>query len=156
MNKIEAVLNRSIYPIYEDEYLDIKIDEYFLGSILSIDYPSASLDGLIPTLTNWLDNVSEQSIVWQRILPAIGSNSMAPILMCPDDHDFSCDLIIVEIERDDSSVFWKRFGRNKSYEFSNPVVVGNEVDWFPNSKYFRFDINSYLEFVMTFKNALQK
>ena len=40
-----------------------------------------------------------------------------PLLLCPDDCDFSCVVIVAEVEKTDSHVYWKRIGKvNHSIE----------------------------------------
>lgn len=40
-----------------------------------------------------------------------------PPLLCPDDCDFSCVVIVAEVEKTDSHVYWKRIGKvNHSIE----------------------------------------
>ncbi len=36
--------------------------------------------------------------------------SIIPILLCPDDFDFSCVVIVVDIEKFEDKVIWKRIG----------------------------------------------
>ncbi|MGG3507706.1 hypothetical protein ABES58_19750 [Paenibacillus lautus] len=37
-----------------------------------------------------------------------------PILMCPDDCDLSCTIVVVEVESVDDVVKWRRFGIDKN------------------------------------------
>jgi hypothetical protein len=39
------------------------------------------------------------------------SNAIIPILSCPEDFDFSCIVIVVEVTKQDDTVIWKRFGK---------------------------------------------
>lgn len=40
-----------------------------------------------------------------------------PLLLCPDDCDFSCVVIVAEVEKTDSHIYWKRIGKvNHSIE----------------------------------------
>ena len=39
------------------------------------------------------------------------NNAITPILSCPDDFDFSCIVIVVDILKQDDKVIWKRIGK---------------------------------------------
>ena len=38
------------------------------------------------------------------------NNAITPILSCPEDFDFSCTVVVVEVEKQDDVVIWKRIG----------------------------------------------
>ena len=44
---------------------------------------------------------------------------MLPIYMCPDDLDFSCIVLVVEVEKTKDYVYWNRVGyvNQKDYDF---------------------------------------
>ena len=74
-----------------------------------------------------------------------------PILLCPDDLDFSCTVIIVEIEKTDKNVIWKRIGKinhsieNLEEEKKHGIVfVDNysDQDWEKYKKIASIDIES--------------
>ncbi|TGK24321.1 hypothetical protein EHQ05_15445 [Leptospira yasudae] len=153
MNRIEAVYNRSLYSA--EEHLDIRIDGEILTSYVDRKFSDRDLAGLVPTLLNWLSDEEERKIVWERILPNVGKSSVAPLLMCPDDCDFFCTLIVVEIERTQEFVLWKRFGRDDSeFTVSNLSNIGSKVRWFSDPEEYRFPIRDYAEFLNRFKREL--
>lgn len=39
------------------------------------------------------------------------NGAITPILSCPDDFDFSCTVVVVDVVRQGDSVIWKRIGR---------------------------------------------
>lgn len=101
MNKISLDFNKSIFPIYESPYQEIKIDDEFSVSVISnsiLDKENSEwIKGLVPSYSGWLYNENEEEYVFQHLTPQ--NKSLCPILICPDDQDFSCSVLLVEIIR---------------------------------------------------------
>ena len=79
-----------------------------------IQRPIAPVDDLAVTWTAPFDNDGDARFMrW-----LFGKEKLnLPILSCPEDLDFSCIVIVAEIEKTDDCVFWKRIGRvNHSIE----------------------------------------
>lgn len=53
-----------------------------------------------------------------------------PILMCSDDIDFSCTLIMVDVRSDTEFVYWERFGLENSGVETTAGGIGSSVHWF--------------------------
>ena len=117
-------------------------------------HPNNFLKGLVPTLLFWMEIDQEMEIVWKRIFPDPGIVSYCPILMCPDDCDFSCTLIIAEVENNENYVYWNKLGIDKTNNL-NPEMVGSTVDWFETPTNLCFDMNEYKKLVQDFKNDFQ-
>lgn len=69
-------------------------------------------------------------------------STVVPILVCPDDADFSCTVLIVEVEFTDNTVKWCRFG----FDQSPQNEIGSTVVWFKNSPTYEFNKIGYVEF----------
>lgn len=132
-----------------DPYLQYAIDKAPLDNILDKECPENGILNLIPTLDRSLETKEERIIVWSRILPESGT-SICPILMCEDDRDFYCLLIVVEIEVIENTVLWKRFGLDKSSP-NNLSDVGTTVKWLDNSPSFMFEKTEYQLMIESFK-----
>lgn len=153
MNKISAILDKSDYEGNWD-YLNYNIDQYWLDEKLDELYPNQMYKGLIPTLVFWMEIENEKKVVWDRILPNENSNTYCPILMCPDDNDFSCTIIIAEItNQHNQTIKWKRLGLDKTTEYE-PTKIGSTVDWFSKFEELEFDYNEYASMVENFRNRL--
>lgn len=152
MNSIQGLLDISDYEGYWD-YINFFIDDYWLDEKLEELYPGNMYKGLIPTLVDGMMIKAEKSVVWSRILPANGETKVCPILMCPDDLDFSCTLIVAEIENADDVIKWKRIGLDttKSWE---PEMVGSEVEWFDKISPMSFKSKDYLAMLSTFESQM--
>ncbi|MGV3587462.1 MAG: hypothetical protein ACO1OF_10690 [Adhaeribacter sp.] len=151
MNSIKAIVDQSDYEIY-DNFLNIQIDGYWLDEKLDELYPDNMYKGLIPTLLFAMEIEKEKDTVWNRILP--NEKSICPILMCPDDRDFSCTLIVAEIENCGQSIRWNRIGIDKTTDFE-PDKVGTTVEWFDNLDILEFATSQYSEMLKEFKKQLE-
>ncbi|MDR1239536.1 MAG: hypothetical protein LBK27_05445 [Treponema sp.] len=165
MNIIKTILDKSDYQIYGN-FLNIQIDSNFLDEIIDEKYPEKGYKGLIPALLP-MESEKESAIVWQRILPENGKKTLCPILMCPDDCDFTCIIIKAEIEnKNNKMIYWNKIGINKTnvwqkkspnkkYKYE-PELIGNNVEWFEEIKLMEFSIDDYVNMIQLFKNKLIK
>lgn len=99
-----------------------------------------------------MERQDEQAVVWKRILPAENETAICPILMCPDDNDFSCTLIVAEITNCGDRVQWKRLGLDKTEEW-DPEKVGSMVDWFDKPTELNFSKKDYFAMLEAFKQG---
>lgn len=149
MNSIKTILDQSDYEIYDDFY-NIKIDGEFLDEVLHQAYPNRMFKGLIPTLLPELYNEEERTIVRQRILPDLKASSHCPILMCPDDCDFSCIIVIADIHRHSDSISWERLGIDASTSHESQHI-GTEVEWLEGIGPYSFSIEEYKNMIADFE-----
>lgn len=153
MNLIEGILDHSDYDGYYD-YINFKIDNVWLDEKLDELYPNKMYRGLIPTLVEWLNFQNEKEVVWKRILPNTNETSVCPILMCPDDCDFSCTIIVAEITNFGSFIKWNRLGVDITKEFE-AEKVGSEVEWFDKIMEMNFELSNYIKMLNKFKERLE-
>lgn len=151
MNQIQVKNQASKYCQYP--HLVICIDGIALDEILHKCYPDKDLIGLVPTLLDWLDDPKEQEIVWKRALHA--EKQVLPILMCPDDLDFWCTIIVVEVEKTGDIVKWLRLGLDISSSDGLPDSIGTTVDWFSKMQPMSFNRQEYEEFLLKCKEQIQ-
>jgi len=156
MNSIKGILDKSDYEGYFD-FLNFQIDGYWLDEKLEELYPDYSIKDNIPTLLFALESEKEQEIVWDRILPKENETTVCPILMCPDDCDFICTLIVAEIENCGSTIRWNKIGFDMT-KSNLPEKVGSKVDWFNNFNFLEFESSQYSIMISEFKKhyALDK
>ncbi|WP_236235041.1 hypothetical protein [Pseudomonas tohonis] len=74
-----------------------------------------------------LDNDEETLMVWDRIYSIAPEwKTLVPLLVCPDDLDLCCSVIVVEQLSNQRHIQWCRFGLlNGSIREESPAV-----DWF--------------------------
>ncbi|MEN2413024.1 hypothetical protein [Flavobacterium mesophilum] len=148
MNKIEAIQDKSDYEDYWD-FINYRIDDNWLDEKLDELYPNRMFRGLIPTLVYWMEHEEEKTVVWKRILPSENETTICPILMCPDDNDFSCTLIVAEIKNCGDLIQWKRMGIDQTREWG-AEKVGSKVEWFNELEDLNFSKQDYLKMLETF------
>ena len=130
MNRLDAIDATSKYV--SERHKVLVLDGIPLDVLLDTVRPDLSLIGLVPTLLDWFDFPKEQALVWQRILPPTGCVAVAPVLMCPDDRDLWCSVVVAEVSPEESVVWWRRLGldMSKSNPEDMPDAVGTSVEWF--------------------------
>lgn len=123
MNRLEIKLHTNIYGCKEYTcFIDgISVQELF-NKIIS---------GSVAKHKEYLGNVLGLTFAWTTDLDWKGdiefvfnllkiNSPILPILLCEDDLDFSCIVIVVEVERFADTVAWKRIGyvdhSNESFE----------------------------------------
>ncbi|RYY37310.1 MAG: hypothetical protein EOP46_03175 [Sphingobacteriaceae bacterium] len=149
MNEIATQIDKSDYEGYYD-FLNIKIDGEFLDELLELKYPGEMYKGTIPTLLFAMEIDAESKIVWNRILPALNSKSICPILMCPDDLDFSCTIVVAEIECLEDIVRWNKMGLDITKDWQAESIC-SEVKWFDKLPPCEFSKIDYLAMIKAFE-----
>lgn len=112
VNKIEVVSMKSAYS--DVEHHTIIIDGISLDLMIHRQYPSDNLLGMIPTIIDWVDDPKEKEFLKKRF-NSEGKEVVLPVLMCPDDCDLLCTVII-----DRSYEEFKLLGCDG---------IGSTVDW---------------------------
>ncbi len=124
----------------------ILLDDEPLDSLLARLAGNDEIEGLVTTLDDCLSDLQERSIVWDRVLPDDGATEVAPMLVCPDDLDFSCTVVVVQIARRADLVRWQRFGFDRT-DSPAPEAVGRDVDWLAGVGPFEFSLEGYRGFL---------
>lgn len=152
MNTIAVKMDRSDY---EDDWFfpNYYIDDFWFDEKLDQLYPNNLYKGLVPTLLYGLTD-KEDEIVWNSILPNKGQVSICPILMCPDDYDFSCTLIVSEIENYGSFIGWKQLGIDNNTKWFDREIR-YDINWFSNFHTLNFEYGDYLKMIQKFREQYQ-
>jgi hypothetical protein len=144
MNRIGVVRRQSIYSV--GEHLDIAVDGAPLSEALAAVFPEEHIHGLVPCLLPWHgspEGARELQISLERFLPPPGATTNAPILMCPDDLDFWCTIIIAEVQHAYNHIRWNRVGLNQCEGVKLPEAVGNPTNWMEGFGGWSFGISDY-------------
>jgi len=129
VNKIEVVSMKSEYC--KVEHHNIVIDDTPLDLLLHSHYPSNHLLGLIPTIIDWVDDPKQKELIIERFNSA-NIEFVLPILMCPDDCDLWCTVIVAYVIKVDGFITWKHIGIDKSTRedlLQGYGSLGAKVDW---------------------------
>ncbi len=105
----------------------LTIDGISLDVWLNMKTTEQDVLDLVPA-QDWLSDRKDLVLAWQRITPNAETHStIVPLLICPDDLDFYCTVVVVEQEVTDGQVIWHRFG------FASDMPgeqFGTSVTWF--------------------------
>ncbi|MBU3012300.1 hypothetical protein KO506_12865 [Polaribacter vadi] len=148
MNTIKVEIDKSEYNA--DDFANYRIDNFWLDEKLEELYPEKFYGGTIPTLLFGMEIPKEKEVVHKRILPNENEISICPILMCPDDCDFSCTLIVAEIQNCGNIIKWNKIGIDRTTEFE-AEKVGSKVEWFDKLNGFEFTKIEYDQMLAEFK-----
>ena len=153
MNQIKAAYYQTEYT--NGPHLVMMVDNVPLNHFFDLIEYDGHLKGLIPTLLKgWLDNKNEEEIVWERLDLSLNEIKIVPILMCPDDCDFSCTLIVAEIKLEKDLVKWNKIGVDEtSTRAVAPKTLGRNVKWLQNIGPFEFEREAFFKCIDTFKKG---
>ena len=123
---------------------DVPIEAWFAQAL---DYPDALTLGFAPM---WLCDEDEERLACARLVPGVeGSSTVVPVLVCSDDMDFGCTVVVVEQLVCNGTVQWLRWG----HCVSNRREVGISTIWKSTavSPLATFDLAQFDACVRTFK-----
>lgn len=127
LNFIKAELTTTEYV--NGEHLMVFVDDVSLDKWLANKLDDKSYLGLIPTWLGWLINPKEQEYVWTTTKLCEAKTTIVPMLICPDDLDFSCTVVVCEVKYTDISVQWARMGIDRT---GFPNYIGRDIEWLEN------------------------
>src|SRR4051794_4272201 len=107
VNRIEAIRAKSRFV--PEPHLVIAVDGVALDELLEAAIPGSHYGGLVSSLLGWFHDDEDCVVPWQRILPEVGCTGYAPILICPDDLDLRCSVVVVEVVAETDAIRWERF-----------------------------------------------
>lgn len=145
MNTLSVEKTLSKYKIYDLPFLHIKVDNIYVDSFLDARVPDRHFDGLVPTTSGWLHDEEDERFIWRQFFLTEKGVLIVPLLVCPDDQDFFCTTIVVEIERADQVVRWNRFGLNNKFEVRKYEMIGIDVEWLNGIEPLVFSKENYHE-----------
>lgn len=143
MNTINVKHNISIYPIYDIPYLDITIDWIFLNELLDELFPNKWIKWLVPVFSDWLINQEDKKLIWNNILPTNWNITILPILICPDDQDFTCTTIVTKVINQWNIITWKGFWFSNSYNSWKYEFIDSNIERLDNNITFKYAIEEY-------------
>ena len=130
----------------------IFIDEVPLSELLEKLEPDSEAAGLVPAWLDWMVDEREQAAVWERMMPPARGTVAVPVLVCPDDLDFSCSVVIADVEAEPDQIRWCRLGLDATGS-DDPDRVGERVHWFEGVPAFVFKRDDYEACVKAFQDA---
>ena len=116
----------------------------------TFNYPDANSLGLAQI---WLLDDDEYNLAWSRITPGEDeSSTIVPILVCSDDMNFNCIVLVVEQLIINGTVQWLRWG----FSASSSLEVGISTKWETPTKspLATFDRNEFDDCLKNFKQIM--
>jgi hypothetical protein len=125
-----------------------------LDELLNTYYPDRDFLGLVPSLLDWLMVMDDEfRLIWDRATTKSGS-TLVPILLCPDDFDLWCTVIVAEVEITDKVVKWNKLGLERTDRdllFESINNFGQTIEWLPEIGHFMFNKTDYFRCIDKFK-----
>jgi len=117
----------------------VPIEQWLKSRLLDLA-DEDTINGLVPA-QGWLMDDDELAIAWNLLTPAqvnsadFALSSVVPLLICPDDMDLNCTVIVVEQIVDPENVTWKRFGLGR--DSVNGIITA--VQWSVDGQSVQFE-----------------
>ena len=96
------------YWLIDDKPVTYYLDECIQNNPASELSNMGSMLGLLPAWGGELEWQWENDFIWEMVDSCEELN--VPILVCEDDCDLSCIVIVAHIRKDNDKVFWERIG----------------------------------------------
>ncbi|WP_374517864.1 hypothetical protein [Undibacterium squillarum] len=142
MNLISAEMHKSAYATSPHPVLAIDgtpIELWIKCIAENASYEDDTF-GLVPA-QGWLLDENELNSAWKLLIPhKENSSTFVPLLICPDDVDLACTVIVVEQVVEKDKVIWARFGF--AVEVINGIVTS--VQWSKNEQKAEFDKSEFI------------
>ncbi len=148
MNRIEAIRSKSKFV--RAPHLVINVDGVPLDEILDTALPGLNLAGQVSSLLGWFHNEADSEVPWQRILPEVGCTGYAPVLICPDDLDYICSVVMAEVVAETDVIRWDRLG----LDASRNGAVGASIRWESGLGPYCFDRAEYEACLAAFRPSV--
>lgn len=88
----------------------------------------------------WLLDEEEDALAKRRFIPGEdGTSTIVPLLVCSDDMDFDCTVLVAEQVVEGETVRWTRFG----WSASGKLEVGISTRWNIDSQPVSFSLASF-------------
>ena len=148
MNTISTIISKPKFASTEQPVLAIDgvpVYQWVKSQIFDTD-GNDDTHTLVPAQT-WLYDQDESRIAWELLEPTHEGATIAPLLVCPDDMDLNCTVVVVEQIVDKKTVEWRRFGL--SINHINGVVTS--VRWSELEQRAIFDRTQFEEAFLDFK-----
>lgn len=134
------------------EHLFLFVDGERLDQLISRLLADKAYLDLLPSWLDYYSHIKDsqraKEYVWRNSSLDDGLKHL-PVLICPDELDFSCTTIVAEVIPEGDRVIWNRFGQDTT---GHPNYIGESVHWFPNIGPFVFDKADYLSCLEALKN----
>ncbi len=136
--KITASMYQTQYS--KNPHPVLTVDGASLDVWLSKEISEVNVLNLVPA-QGWLIDEDDLALAWRRIrIYEENCSTIVPLLICPDDLDLSCTVVVVDQETSEQQITWHKFG----FSFhSGRDQVGSSVKWFKDSPSATFGVDQF-------------
>lgn len=122
MSSVSSLMIRSKvatapHPVFAIDGISLEVwlgDRYLPDALGNRGYLGDDFLGLVPA-QGWLIDDDEQKLAWDRIESVdAGVSTVIPLLVCGDDVDLKCTVIVAEQVASEEDVTWQRFGFSRT------------------------------------------
>lgn len=101
----------------------------------------------------WLLDEDEDALAKRRFNPGEdGTSTLVPLLVCSDDMDFDCTVLMAEQIVEGDTLHWRRFG----WSASGKLEVGITTRWISESQPVSFALGDFRAALEGFENLLKE
>ena len=140
---------------YLEPNLTFSIGNKPLQELLREATSDESMLGLVSPWFGCLLSEREQGVVDQRLDPRNYGSGRVPVLVCSDDLDFDCTVVIADVFVDTETISWKQLGLDQTRS-RDPMSIGQTVDKIKGIGELYFRRSQYEECVDAFKAYRKK
>lgn len=138
---MNTILLKKISTEYSNEHLGIFINNILLDKYLYDITNEKLFKGLISAWYNELYNKNEENYIKKILQLETVEGLNIPILLCPDDLDFSCTIIVAKIKYQENTVVWEKVGKvnhnkNNSDKWKESGI--KNIDTWTNEDWLKF------------------
>lgn len=152
-HSIKAEMRKTIFAA--QEHIAVVIDDELLDVVIDEIYPEEEYLGLVPAFLPVYDNDAEYNLVMERALPKEGETVRLPVLVCPEDLDLVCTVLIANAKTEGDYVVWESLGVDVHTPENHPQSVGSKVKWLNKIKPMYFKKQEYIACLNAFKELAE-
>jgi len=143
---ISAEIGRCKFALAD--HPELKVDGRPLEIVISEMADEPDISGLAPA-HSWLYDKEELALAWERLCSFnVGQVANVPLLICPDDTDLNCTVLLAEQTCLEGSFVWTRFGYALDWEM-------NDVRWLVSVPPFQFSRSNFVDEIFRYADLCE-
>ncbi|MBP5077773.1 hypothetical protein HUS84_28175 [Pseudomonas chlororaphis] len=150
LHRIDATYHQASFSRSSCAWLtidDVAIEQWLSSHLNEPDVAKLGLSLM------WLLDEDEDALAKRRFIPGQeGTSTIVPLLVCSDDMDFDCTVMVAEQVVEGDTVRWARFG----WSVSGKLEVGVSTRWDANSQPVCFDLVNFNAALEKFDGLIKK
>ncbi|HWV11480.1 MAG TPA: hypothetical protein VN156_18175 [Pseudomonas sp.] len=149
-HRINSICHQAVFSKGPCAWLaidDVPIERWLANHLDAPDVEKLALSLM------WMLDEQEDELAQRRFVPAEdGTSTLVPLLVCSDDMDFDCTVLMTEQVIEGNTLHWRRFG----WSASGGLEVGISTKWIGDSKPASFALSEFSEALSELKNIMRE